>query len=571
MVAALDLDFSLQCDSAGRHYYNHIDWSRRPGIGEYQLLSMYEDGPGEVRSIYGQTVLTQKEILKHAKDFLLASTQNERISLGWKSAPIAGICEAKVCPVLEPLKCRLITKGSGLPYAAAAPAQKQMWHQIVSIPACALVGETLNASHLARVAEQGDALGAGLDWWASGDYSAATDGLSAEISRLCFDQWLARAGATPDEERVWRAVIGNHHISYPAEFASVTPELSPFLQSNGQLMGSPLSFPILCAINLVSYWHSLECYLGRKVDLTELPVLINGDDIVFRTNPRHYEEWQRWIHICGFTLSPGKNYLSKDFVTLNSEFFLWKKQVRGNGFKLIQIPSLNTGLLLEHAQGPLKVPQRPCNQEQPIHHKINRAIEESCSPGRTQRRVRHYFRRQISRLTGNGEFSLTAALELGGVGLSSTGLASGDAYYTSFQRKLASHLLKGIRDLEGTECRSTEPPTLSGSTRFVDESSDAATIPRHRGPIRQVRISPALQPCREFEERFEEGRPVIPIWSDRYLSSGQKPDWRMRGVTTKDLRAFRKALPNIPVGLSDPGRFDLEVRHMPLVGRPPGL
>jgi len=439
-----------------------------------------------------------------------------------------------------------------------------MWQQIAAIPACALVGAPLDTSYLMDAYQKGEALEAGLDWWASGDYSAATDGITAEVNRLCFDSWLKRAGASYYEAFVWRAVLGNHVISYPDLYAKDVPGLAPFKQANGQLMGSPLSFPILCAINLVAYWHSLECYLGRRVELADLPVLINGDDIIFRSNPAHYLEWKRWVQICGFTLSPGKNYFSKDFVTLNSEFFVWKQNVGHPGFHLVPVPSLNTGLLLEHADGPYKVPMRACNQETPIHHKANRVIEESCNPARSQRRVRHYLRRQISRLTGNGEFSLTAALELGGVGFTTTGLASGDQYFTSFQRKLASHLLREVRLLDGTECRVHEPPRPAGFTRFLDMASDSALLARRRGSLRQIRVEPATQPCREFQERFEDGRPIVPNLSDRYEALGHKPDWRMKGVDARELRAFRRALPTIKAGLSNPSMYHLEFRHEPL-------
>jgi hypothetical protein len=100
---------------------------------------------------------------------------------------------------------------------------------------------------------------------------------------------------------------------------------------NGQLMGSILSFPVLCAINLASYWCALEEYTGCTYKKEELPCLINGDDILFKSNDAFYTVWQKWITKAGFTLSVGKNYISPHFITVNSESWL---HVRGHFKKL---------------------------------------------------------------------------------------------------------------------------------------------------------------------------------------------------------------------------------------------
>ena len=53
-------------------------------------------------------------------------------------------------------------------------------------------------------------------------------------------------------------MLGAHIISYGKEDESLTESKraglpDDFLMKNGQLMGSPLSFPVLCAINYVAY------------------------------------------------------------------------------------------------------------------------------------------------------------------------------------------------------------------------------------------------------------------------------------------------------------------------------
>jgi hypothetical protein len=89
-------------------------------------------------------------------------------------------------------------------------------------------------------------------------------------------------------------------------------------QNTGQLMGSPLSFPLLCAINFICYWLSIEEYTGAIIKLEECPVRVNGDDIIFRSNTEHYAIWKRYISEVGFTLSLGKNYIHSTILTINS-------------------------------------------------------------------------------------------------------------------------------------------------------------------------------------------------------------------------------------------------------------
>jgi len=56
-------------------------------------------------------------------------------------------------------------------------------------------------------------------------------------------------------------------------------------QTNGQLMGSVLSFPYLCAANLICFMRAVTRVCGLRnlpvPSVKDLPVLINGDDILF--------------------------------------------------------------------------------------------------------------------------------------------------------------------------------------------------------------------------------------------------------------------------------------------------
>lgn len=76
-----------------------------------------------------------------------------------------------------------------------------------------------------------------------------------------------------------------------------------------------------------------------KIDPRDLPVLINGDDIYFKTNPIFYEYWLDQIKVAGFTLSLGKNYVHPNTFTINSRCFVQKEE------ELTEVTYLNVGLL----------------------------------------------------------------------------------------------------------------------------------------------------------------------------------------------------------------------------------
>ena len=131
----------------------------------------------------------------------------------------------------------------------------------------------------------------------SGDYSAATDNLKIDYTKCAFEAFLDVIGKDSDESEILRQVLYEHEVHYGPQMIKFNEELrkldpsltslDPFKQQNGQLMGSVLSFPILNVCNFVAYWISLERYMGVTYkDPWKLPVLTNGDDILFRTNER---------------------------------------------------------------------------------------------------------------------------------------------------------------------------------------------------------------------------------------------------------------------------------------------
>jgi len=115
-------------------------------------------------------------------------------------------------------------------------------------------------------------------------------------------------------------------------------------------MGSPLSFPILCIINaavnrlfyelsessysqetfkikgcnckIVSrYERKSKCPYHHRFRLDQVPMLINGDDVLLRMKGKYYASWKEFVNEAGLVPSIGKNYLSKAYVIINSTLF----------------------------------------------------------------------------------------------------------------------------------------------------------------------------------------------------------------------------------------------------------
>jgi hypothetical protein len=411
-------------------------------------------------------------------------------------------------------------------------------------------------------------LGLDFDQWVSGDYSAATDGLSQQVNRLCLEEALRGAGADENMSEICRAVLGNHTIRYPDCFVKEAEmkgaDLFQFKQANGQLMGCPLSFPILCAINVAAYWCALEEHTGRKFSLSELPVLVNGDDICFRADDAFYAVWKKWVAKVGFTLSPGKNYISRDFVTVNSEG--WNFRQANGRHILTKIGYLNTGLLYSSSnakgqwvdwteegraeKGPL-VAVRPENKEMPFVPKLNRVIEEACDPVRSLLRVHKFYREEIQYHTHYGEINMHAAPELGGLGIA---LPSGaTTRFTPWQQRVAGYLMSRWNKLAvGQEVDLGSPNVGEENERIVDLNKPLGVDGRvtyvcrqgphmtYKPPVRpgRVVVREKLEPLREGENRIlKDSESVLNYQS---ALNGRSGWWSIKTLSTEHVRGARE-------------------------------
>jgi len=459
---------------------------------------------------------------------------------------------------LEPLKCRVITKGEAAPYFVAQTFQKGAWKALQDIPAMKLTGCPVDASMLYGLETRTAALGLPFDKWVSGDYSAATDGLSLEVNQLCLNELLKAFQATPDEAEICRKVLGCHRVSYPER---IRPDegndgLEPFDMLNGQLMGSVLSFPVLCAVNLAAYWCALEEHTGRRFRRDQLPVLVNGDDILFKADFSFYETWKKWIARAGFTLSVGKNYISPNFITVNSESWIHRG---GSDFR--KLPFLNTGLLLQEAEGPARVPLRKETAERPLIPKLQWILDNANNPARAFDRIKHYWRKSIAIHTENGRYNLCAPVELGGCGLRVPEQCKPAVHFTAFQQLLAGKSLQLWKDLDGETIREAPTTGLERLSTVVKEASVNPYNSQERTGTAVLRSR--LEPVRgdnevRFGDKRSSGRVASDLNTSQEIQDEDRPTFKLRTIPRRRLAAVFAAEKRI----AKPFHFDLEVRKL---------
>jgi hypothetical protein len=371
---------------------------------ESELLRMIEFRPADVREIRGKynynsfkDLLFQGRVLRNNSSYIdLCKDLGLDLDLNQDLVDFVSR-KAKVSPVREPLKVRLITKGNTYKYWISRWFQKKLWSLLRNWKQFTLIGEPVSETLISDILEKSREE---FDFYVSGDYSAATDNLKIEYTKLCFEKILTLFHIDEEYKNILREVLYEHTIVYPSE----DPELSSFEQKRGQLMGSTLSFPILCLVNLIVYWISLEDYSGHLYEPADLPVLVNGDDILFKSCDEHYNLWKTYAKEVGFELSIGKNYTHKDFLMINSMGF------RGNLNKLQRIPWLNVGLLT----GQSKLGK--IDDITPIWDYYNFVLWGAQNKQRIHKRFLHYHSKWVKALTFNGYFNIFFDRRLGGLG-----------------------------------------------------------------------------------------------------------------------------------------------------------
>jgi hypothetical protein len=138
----------------------------------------------------------------------------------------------------------------------------------------------------------------------SGDYESATDNLKKDVARHILNLILRQCTRVP----LW---VRDAAMS-TLECDMFTSQGREVKQERGQLMGNYICFPLLCLQNYLAFKYHVR---------RDVPVRINGDDIVFRARPDEVSRWKAGVLSAGLKLSPGKTSISDRWFSLNSTFF----------------------------------------------------------------------------------------------------------------------------------------------------------------------------------------------------------------------------------------------------------
>jgi len=230
------------------------------------------------------------------------------------------VADVTLVALPEALKVRTISKGPPLTYFVLKPVQKFLHRTLRRLRCFRLLGETVTPRYLSEVFAQSEGLFHSLD------YQSATDLLDPELSGVCVEGICDAVGMPYDLRDLFHKALTGHLVEG-------LPQLW------GQLMGSVVSFIVLCTINLAVVRHAYELTLNTRVSVVEIPAIINGDDGLVRA-PREFSKiWESVAAVAGLIPSLGKTYTDEEYVNINSTSFLFENP------KFVHIPYANMGLV----------------------------------------------------------------------------------------------------------------------------------------------------------------------------------------------------------------------------------
>jgi hypothetical protein len=230
------------------------------------------------------------------------------------------VANVKLVSLAESLKVRTISKGPPLTYFVLKPVQKFLHRIMRRIETFSLIGEPVSIEFLNKKFQDHEGQFHSLD------YKSATDLLDPEVSSWCVDE-ICDAVRIPDDIRsLFHKALTGHEIEG-------VPQLW------GQLMGSVVSFIVLCLVNATVCLYSYQECTNTRVGLRNAPIIVNGDDGLVRAPPSFLKIWKEISSCIGLIPSVGKTYSSDSYANINSTSF-----ILSNG-KFELIPYVNMGLV----------------------------------------------------------------------------------------------------------------------------------------------------------------------------------------------------------------------------------
>lgn len=222
--------------------------------------------------------------------------------------------EATAVALAEALKVRIITKGDPYVGYVLRPLQRFLLRVLRKHPAFELIGAG-NVTDWYIQRRMGAVLRPG-EAYLSGDYSAATDNLAPWVSETIARAIASTCDLSPQEEDLFVKALVEHWFDDPTTRTIRSQEW-------GQLMGSVVSFPVLCIANAAICRMVIEADRGcpGRLSLRNIPLMINGDDCALRCTDVGLKVWKSLATFVGLEPSIGKFFFSREFVQINSENF----------------------------------------------------------------------------------------------------------------------------------------------------------------------------------------------------------------------------------------------------------
>lgn len=243
--------------------------------------------------------------------------------------------KVKMVALSEALKVRVITKGNAGRTYLLQPLQKFLHGTLKEHKVFKLIGEPVTALSVQKA--MGKRLGEGYKFL-SGDYSQATNLLAPWAARIVAERICDLCNIDYITRNLFIDALINHEIENP----DVKGEYK--MQMWGQLMGSVISFPILCIINLCVCRWAIEINDLRTRYARDCNLMINGDDCLLKVQQRGFEAWKAIGAFFGLEPSVGKYFYLEQFAQINSMNFSFKHEADGLGMHYFETPYVNLGL-----------------------------------------------------------------------------------------------------------------------------------------------------------------------------------------------------------------------------------
>jgi hypothetical protein len=380
----------------------------------------------------------------------------------WNSSLVE---EPLVLPVglAEPLKVRVISKGPPLLYTLLKPFQKWMWSVLKKNECFALIGRPVTEDDVNRVLFNIPSNFIAL----SGDYVSSTNRLHSWVSETILDElmeilpWIIPAEdleVLPKDffeslKGLFLKALTKHifvqsgeqiskleaekldprHVFCKASKGDFVYNKAHFLpQTEGQLMGSIISFPFLCIANAALCRLCLELSSKKVYRVTNnvqtpgalAPLLINGDDCLLTGDPSLRPIWEFKCKFAGLESSVGKTYFSKSFCTINS--VIYEKDQRSGIWYTRKY--VNMGLVLGRSKdGQNKVTLAKLGA-------LSRDLKSSCPPSLWRKAKKMFIRNNRNELNRYPNLPWFIPEWLGGLGLP----RDNDTEISEIDRKICS-------------------------------------------------------------------------------------------------------------------------------------